>query len=61
MAELEAQNQGLALRQKALEHELKEAEKFRNAVEFLKEEVNKAKSDFRVEQLQSEKLLEQTK
>lgn len=53
--EYESTNQRLMLQQKTLEHELKLADKDKNAVEFIKEELKQAKSKLCLEQMELDK------
>jgi len=46
VGEYETQNQKLSMQTKTLEHEVKESDKYKNAIEFLKEELKKTKQDY---------------
>lgn len=43
VSELESANQKMAMQIKTLEHELKQTESYKSAIEFLKEELRKTK------------------
>ena len=53
--ELETENQKYSLSIKNLEHELNEADKYKSAYDFMKEELLKTKETFHVNQLELEK------
>lgn len=38
-----------------MEHEVKESEKYKNAIEYLKEELKKTKQDYHMQQLELDK------
>lgn len=43
------------MQNKTLEHELKEADKYKNAIDFLKEEIKKTKQDYHMQALELDK------
>eukprot|EP00347_Sterkiella_histriomuscorum_P015629 403356306 len=56
LSEYETANQKMSMQIKTLEHELKQSESYKSAIDFLKEELRKTKQDYTMEKLEHEKI-----
>ena len=55
LSESDTSNHKLKMQIKTIEHELSESNKYKNAVDFLKEEIRKTKQDYHMDQLELQK------